>query len=100
MNKEDCKGYSEFTVVDGLQRITALLRFVRGELPVFGYKLGEYEDRLRMARSGDNLRFNVNCLKNKADVLQWYIDMNTGGVVHTDEEIEKVRVLLEEENRK
>lgn len=43
---------------------------------------------------------NINDLQTKADVLQWYIDFNSGGVVHTDEEIERVKKLLKKERKK
>jgi hypothetical protein len=38
--------------------------------------------------------------KTRAEVLQWYLDLNTGGVVHTDEEIAKVERMLEAEKTK
>jgi hypothetical protein len=31
--------------------------------------------------------FAVNDLPTRAAVLQWYLDLNTGGVVHTSHEI-------------
>jgi hypothetical protein len=42
----------------------------------------------------------VNDLKTKAEVLQWYLDINSGGVVHTETELEKVKRLLTKEKRK
>jgi hypothetical protein len=44
----------------------------------------------------DGLKFNINDLKTKAEVLQWYLDFNTGGTVHSDEEITRVRKMLED----
>ena len=46
-----------------------------------------------------DLLFNVNNLKTKAEVLVWYIEFNTGGTVHTEEEINKVKMLLENETK-
>lgn len=86
----------DFVIVDGLQRLTAALRFIRNEIPAFGYKILEFEDTLGFAEV--DFIFNVNDLKTRKEVLQWYIDFNSGGVVHTEEEIEKVRKLLEIEN--
>jgi len=88
----DWKG--EYVCVDGLQRLTACLKFVRGELPVFGYLIHEFEDRLRMADV--HLSINVNNLKTRREVLVWYLEMNTGGTIHTDEEINKVKLMLNE----
>lgn len=43
---------------------------------------------------------NVNNLKTREEVLQWYIDFNAGGTVHSKEEIDRVKKLLEEEKGK
>ena len=40
--------------------------------------------------------FNVNDLKTKKEVLQWYIQMNAGGTPHSAEEIERVKKLMED----
>jgi hypothetical protein len=45
----------------------------------------------------DIIKLNINDLKTKKEVLQWYLDFNTGGTVHTEEEIVKVKKLLEQE---
>lgn len=83
--------------VDGLQRLTACLRFIKDEIKVFGYFYSEYEDTPRM-RQG--LKFNVNCLNTKADILRWYLEFNTGGTIHSKEEIERVRLMLKDEELK
>jgi len=44
------------------------------------------------------MKINVNDLQTRAEVLQWYIDFNSGGVVHTAEEIARVKALLEKES--
>lgn len=83
-------------LVDGLQRITALVKFMNDEIPAFGKKCSEYEGRMTQSVG---LRFHVNDLQTRAEVLKWYLELNTGGVVHTEEELEKVRGLLEAEER-
>ena len=40
--------------------------------------------------------FHVNDLKTKKEVLQWYIEMNTGGTPHSQEEILRVKNMLNE----
>jgi len=89
-NKDNC-----MVLVDGKQRIEAIRKFYRNELPVFGHMLEEYEDS-NMIRTV-MLDFYVNNLITRKEVLQWYLDLNTGGVVHTTKEIEKVKKLLEKE---
>ena len=85
--------YNAFVCVDGLQRITAIRRFVRNEIRVFGSYYLEYTDSLRLTM--DTMRVHINDLKSEREVLQWYIEMNSGGTPHTSEEIERVRGLLE-----
>lgn len=100
--------YREFVIVDGLQRLTALLRFVRGEIPAFGHYVNiptainspVFEDRLRMARAGDNLIININNLKSRQEVLQWYLELNEGGTPHTSAELIKVKEMLAQEMAK
>ena len=55
--------YDDFVCVDGLQRLTAIRRFMDGEIPVFGSYINEYEDK--MSLSMDNIKVNVNNLKTK-----------------------------------
>lgn len=86
--------YNDFVCVDGLQRITALARFVHNEIPVFGSYYNEFTDSPRIM--ADTMRVNINDLKTKKEVLQWYIDMNAGGTPHTPDEIERVRNLMRE----
>lgn len=82
--------------VDGLQRLTAIRRFLNNELSIFGgYYLDDFEDKKVLLRTM-SLRININNLKTRREVLQWYLDFNTGGTVHSDEEIARVRKLLEE----
>ena len=101
-------GYREFVIVDGLQRLTALLAFVRGELPAFGChclpkgtepKPGVvyFEDRVRMADANSNLKINVNNIKTREGVLRWYLEMNEGGTPHTQQELDKVRMMIQVE---
>lgn len=80
--------------VDGLQRMTALRRFLSNDLPVFGTYLNDFEDKDVLVRKGQ-LKFNVNTLQTKKEVLQWYLDFNVGGTVHSQEEIDRVKNMLE-----
>ena len=85
-----------FVLVDGKQRLEAARRFLRNDLDVFdGYKFKDFTDRMT---HDAHFYVHVNDLKTRAEVLQWYLDLNTGGVVHTKAELDKVRALLEEEN--
>lgn len=64
---------------------------MKNEIPVFGSYYNEFEDSMRLAQT---IKVNINNLKSKKEVLQWYIDMNSGGTPHSDEEIARVRSLI------
>ena len=89
----------DMVLVDGLQRLTAMLDFLDNKLPIFGDNyFKDFEDSPRMV--GNDFLFNVNDLQYRRDVLKWYIDMNSGGTVHSTEEIQRVQSLLDEEINK
>lgn len=91
------KGFNQPTVlVDGKQRLNAALEFLNNKIPAFGYFHDEYTDSINIVNASFN--FHVNDLKTRKEVLQWYLDLNTGGVVHTNEEIKKVKELLSKES--
>lgn len=85
--------YNDFVCVDGLQRLTAVLRFMNNEIKVFGSYYKEFDDKLSF---DVDLIFNINNLKTEKEVLQWYVDMNSGGTPHTNEEIERVEKMIHE----
>ena len=80
--------------MDGLQRLTAVMKFINNEISAFGTFYNEFEDKIPLYIT---LVFNVNNLQTRKEVLQWYIELNTGGTIHTEEEINKVRELLGKE---
>lgn len=84
-----------FVLVDGLQRTTACLRFMRNELGVFGgYTYSDFTDRLH---HNIGLCINVNDLKTRAEVLRWYLQINYAGTPHTPDELARVEALLSNE---
>lgn len=95
--KPDCD-IPNMVLVDGLQRLTAHLDFLDNKIPIFGHYFSEFEDKPDFTRH--TLRFNVNDLQYRREVLQWYLDMNSGGVVHSQSELDRVQGLLEQELQK
>lgn len=89
--------YNDYVCVDGLQRITAISRFIHNELPVFGSKYKEFTDSMRMTQ--DTIRIHINDLQTYEEVLAWYIEMNAGGTPHKKSEIQRVQTLLDAEKR-
>lgn len=85
-------------LVDGQQRLNAVRRFLNNEIVVFGNQFKDFTDK--MAWTGPCFQFAVNTLQTKLEVLQWYEALNFGGVVHTSEELTKVRKMIEAEKSK
>lgn len=82
-------------LVDGLQRLTAVRLFMSNDLEIFGtHRLSDFHGRFPAMRY--TLKFYVNDLETRAQVLQWYLDINSGGTQHTEDELAMVRKLLEE----
>ena len=79
-------------LVDGKQRLTAVLRFLRNEIPCLGCFYKDFEGPLRLTGT-TAFRMCVNDLKTRGEVIQWYLDLNAG-IAHTDEEIIRVKGLL------
>lgn len=84
--------YNEFVLVDGKQRLQAAKLFLNNQIKVFDHYYSEYEDKINYLHT---LRFNVNTLKTKKEVLMWYLQMNSGGTPHTQSELNKVKQMLE-----
>ena len=82
-----------FVLVDGKQRLEAVRRFMADDLGVFGgHKLSDFEDKLRLMHV--DFVIMVNNLPDEKSVLRWYLDINSGGVAHTEAELDKVRQML------
>lgn len=81
----------DFVLVDGLQRLTACIKFMNNELKAFGSYFKEYEDKMY---SLTGLVFNVNNLKTTKEVLMWYLEMNSGHISHSKKNLDYVRELL------
>lgn len=82
-----------FVLVDSKQRIEAVLKFLANDLPIFGSHL--FNDFTGKISSGSGFfNFNINDLNTWADVLKWYLEMNSGGTPHAKEELSRVEDLL------
>lgn len=87
-----------YEVVDGLQRITAVRKFLGNEIPAFGHLYQEFESPLPWSRW--SFKWRVLSLETREEVLKLYLLINAGGVVHSPEEIARVRGLLENMRRR
>jgi hypothetical protein len=89
---------STIELVDGKQRLHAVLRFLKGEIKAFGLTADQFEDKAFMLRDL-NFFVNINDLPTRKEVMQWYVDMNAGGTVHAETEIERVKDLIKAEDK-
>lgn len=94
----NCPGWSgdyrgPYVLVDGFQRLTAVLRFLHNEIKVFGHNYSEFTGSLPF---GVDFIWHVAELDQQSDVLRWYINFNAGGTPHSAEEIARVRKMLEQ----
>lgn len=83
----------EMVCVDGLQRITACLRFLNNEIPAYGTYYKDYSGWMNA-----KLQFVIGAFHKKSDILKWYLEINSKGTPHTDEEIQRVQKMLEDCN--
>lgn len=81
--------------LDGLQRYTAVQRFMAGEIQAFGLPI---ETFYGTAFDPKRFRFRIAVFnyRTRAEVLQHYLDLNGGGTPHAPEEIARVKALLAE----
>lgn len=88
----------QMVCVDGLQRLTAALMFLRDEVPVFG---GHVLSQIGNGKVPWDISFriNINNLKTREATLRWYVELNAGGTPHSSEEIARVRGLINAEVR-
>lgn len=90
------RGYKgEFVIVDGLQRLTAILKFIENKIDIDGIFYKDFDGSI------DNfvdIKININNLKTRKEVLKRYIEMNSGGTPHEESEIERVKRLLDKQD--
>ena len=79
--------------LDGLQRYTAVVRFVRGEIGAFGYRAEEL-DRTAFCPRRYRMKVAIHTFQWRVDLLDHYLAINAGGTPHSPEEIARVRQLL------
>lgn len=83
-----------YEIVDGKQRLEAVRAFLRDEFPAFGSLRSEYTDRMRMHLG---FKWRICGLTTRAEILQLYLNINAGGTPHTQEELDRVRIMLAKE---
>lgn len=91
-------------VIDGKQRMTSALMWLNGEIcgrildgrEVWYKDLDEVSRRMMFMDCSFEIRLVDLCRK---DILDLYLKLNSTGVIHTQEELDKVKALLEKEGK-
>ena len=82
--------------IDGLQRLTAVLRFVNNEIKVFGEFVASDFDGTAFDIRRFRLTLTVYEYKHRNELLQFYVDLNSAGTAHTEEELQRVKDLMKQ----
>lgn len=90
----------EIQIIDGLQRLSTVRQFMSGKLKAFGLHMDDFNgSSFSLRRSVYALRFAIHSFTWRSDLLQYYLDINTGGTVHSESEIARVTQLLVDSKR-
>ncbi|MFW5848052.1 MAG: DUF262 domain-containing protein [bacterium] len=82
-------------LVDGQQRVKSVLEFLNNKFPIFdGHYFKDFEDTLFVLNA--DFVMHVNNLQSDKEIVQWYLGMNTGGSIHTDEDLKPAYDMLKE----
>lgn len=92
-------------LIDGLQRVTAVVRFMRNEVPMeladgtrmFLRDFSESDQHFLTGYGGPRMEIRYVQLPTRAEVLHFYLRLNRGGTPHSDDEIKRVRAMLAQE---
>lgn len=87
-------GGRSYELVDGKQRLTAILDALAGRIRVFGVLFWEIDGRFQF-NSYVRLTFLVYGFTDQRDVVGLYLSLNQGGSVHTDADLQVAREYLE-----
>ena len=74
-------------LVDGKQRLSAVQAFLSNQLRVFGKTLDEYGGPRQLRSMYHDFVFHVHNLPTQQEVIEWYLGMNTGGSIHTEDDL-------------
>ena len=93
----NCSGWMKdfkgpYVIVDGKQRLQAVRLFMSGKIKVFGSYISEYINIPKMITT--SFSWNIAALETRREVLEWYLNFNSGGTIHTEKELQKVRDML------
>lgn len=94
-NLKDPVGMSDkMVIVDGLQRATAIIAYMKDEFTIFnGLKASDF-DVSAFSLKRKTVKVQILNYHKKTDLLKYYILINSGGVVHSEAEINRVKEMV------
>lgn len=94
---KDCDLPNETMCIDGLQRFSTMISYMDGELKPFGLTLEEIEASPCGVKA-NNLSFSVawHDFQYEYELIDFYRNLNWGGVPHSQEEFIRVNGLYDE----
>lgn len=84
-----------YTLVDGKQRIEAVRAFLNNKIKVFNHYNKDFKGCIRVTDTYFN--WHVAAIENRKELLEWYLNFNAGGTVHSQEELERVKRMINQE---
>lgn len=85
-----------FQCIDGLQRLTAILNYLDGKIYPFGYDVNFFNSQYEYSSSYLHIYIAIYSYEKKKDLLEHYLAINNGGTVHSVEELNKIRSMINE----
>lgn len=82
-------------ILDGLQRITAIDRFVKGEISAFGEKYSKLNAERIISNVRCRLKLNIYTFSSEKEAIEFYISMNEN-ITHSSSDIDKAKRILSE----
>jgi hypothetical protein len=93
--------YHKYEILDGKQRLRAMLRFMDNEIPMVlpdGREVWLSDcDPVSVRRIGFGITLPFGLMKqSRKQAMALYVRLNAGGTVHSEAEIERIKALLDE----
>lgn len=92
--KGDFSSYCDCFILDGLQRITAIHKFVTGEIKAFGVTYDDLVEQRILNNVRCRIKVNIYTFGTEKEAIDFYISMNEN-ITHSSEDIERAKAILE-----
>ncbi len=91
----ELSGYCNCSILDGLQRITAIHRFVTGEIKAFSKSYDDLRSERILSNVRCRIKVNIYTFGSEKEAIGFYIAINEN-ITHSSEDINKAKRILSE----